>query len=176
MTYSLNSRLPGIHELRCTTPTARAYQYVSQGASQIRAALNGNDSRFIVICGPCSIHSRDAALRYAENLESLSRAVSDGVILIMRTYFEKPRTQYAWKGFFHQPSVCGELDLATGIALGRQILIEIVEMGVSTGTEILSPSLVEYYEDLISWGCIGARTVESQTHRELASSMNIPIG
>ena len=176
MAYHITKTLPTLDESTALTDKSLITPFIQSNADTIRRILNGQDHRKMIICGPCSIHSRASALMYAERMQKLSAEVQDTLFLVMRTYFEKPRTQYAWKGFFHQPSVTGPLDLTQGLTEARSILLEIAAMGVATGAEILTPALATYYEDLISWGCIGARTSESQTHREIASSLSIPVG
>ena len=176
MAYQITHSLAPLEALRSVPLSAQIKRDITSHREVIRRILSGEDHRKLVICGPCSIHSRSSALSYAERLKVLADEVADSLFLVMRNYFEKPRTQYAWKGFLHQPSVTGEVNVLEGIAQAREILIKVAEIGVPAGTEVLSPTLISYFEDLISWACIGARTSESQTHREVASSLEVPVG
>ena len=176
MAYHTTHSLAPLEALRSAPLSAKITREITSHRETIKHILSGEDKRKLIICGPCSIHSHDSAVTYAERLKSLADEVSDSLFLVMRNYFEKPRTQYAWKGFLHQPSVTGEANLLAGITQAREILIDVAKVGVPAGTEVLSPSLISYFEDLISWACIGARTSESQTHREIASSLEVPVG
>ncbi len=149
---------------------------VSAGRNDIKAILEGKDDRLLVIVGPCSIHDYDSALEYAQRLRKLSLAVSDRICLVMRCYFEKPRTALGWKGLINDPSLDGSCDIAAGIALVRRILLDITALGVPVATEALEPNLANYYQDLVSWTAIGARTAESQLHRQFASGLSSPVG
>jgi len=130
----------------------------------------------LVVVGPCSIHDPEAALDYARRLAVVSREVADRYFLVMRVYFEKPRTTTGWKGLINDPFLDDSCDMAHGIALARKLLLDIVDLGLPTGTEFLDPIIPQYIADLISWAAIGARTTESQTHRELASGLSMPVG
>ena len=153
-----------------STPGIRAC--VANGRDAIRRVIRGADQdRLIVIVGPCSIHSERGALEYAEKLARLSRRTDSNLVLLMRTYFEKPRTRTGWKGLLNDPDLDGRCDLAKGLRLARQILLEINELGLPCATEFLDPLAAPYLQDLVSWAAIGARTSESQTHRELASDL-----
>ena len=176
MAYQITHSLAQLEVLKSDPLSVQITQDIASHRETIKRVLSGEDQRKLVICGPCSIHSRDSAVSYAERLKVLADEVADSLFLVMRNYFEKPRTQYAWKGFLHQPSVTGEVDLISGIKQAREILVEVAHIGIPAGTEVLSPSLISYFEDLISWACIGARTSESQTHREIASSLEVPVG
>lgn len=149
---------------------------VRRGRDQARAILNGEDDRLLVVIGPCSIHDPAAALEYARRLAALSKEVEDRYCVIMRVYFEKPRTTVGWKGLINDPLMDDSCDMAHGIALARQILLEITALGLPAGTEFLDPIIPQYIADLISWSAIGARTTESQTHREMASGLSMPVG
>lgn len=154
----------------------KARETVVKGRAGIEAILDGKDDRKIVIVGPCSIHDADAALEYARKLKVLSEKVEDKLLIVMRTYFEKPRTTVGWKGFIYDPYLDDSYSLREGVVLARKLLAEINEMGLPTATEVLGPIIIQYYADLICWSGIGARTAESQTHRELASGLSMPVG
>ena len=142
-------------------------------ASQI---LHGKDDRVIVICGPCSIHDPESALEYAQLLKKAKDSLNSNLLIIMRVYFEKPRTTVGWKGLINDPDINESYDANKGLKLARKILRDITAMGLPVGTEFLDPISPQYVADLISWGAIGARTAESQSHRELASGLSCPIG
>ena len=144
---------------------------------EIRDLLTGEDSdRLLVIIGPCSIHDPDAAFEYAEKLKVLADRTKDHLLLVMRTYFEKPRTTVGWKGLLNDPHLDGSCDVAEGLEMGRQILLKVSELGLGCAVEVLDPVTPQYLADLISWAAIGARTIESQTHREMASGLSMPVG
>ena len=136
----------------------------------------GNDDRLIVIVGPCSIHDIKAAKEYALKLQSLQKEVEKSIYIIMRVYFEKPRTTVGWKGLISDPDMDNTLDVEKGLRQGRELLVWLAEEGVPTGTEALNPITPQYLADLISWCAIGARTTESQTHREMSSGLSMPVG
>lgn len=164
---SLRTRLP---------LTEKAAQTVFEGRKEVEAILRGEDQRKLIVVGPCSIHDRKAALEYAERLAELREKVADKYVIVMRAYFEKPRTTVGWKGFVYDPFLDGSYNLEKGVELARELLIEINELGLPTATEVLGPVVIQYYSDLITWSAIGARTTESQTHRELASGLSMPVG
>ena len=149
---------------------------VLEGRRQIQAVLRGDDPRFLVIVGPCSIHDEKAALDYAERLKKLSDEISDHVLLVMRVYFEKPRTTVGWKGLLYDPNLDDTFDINEGLRRARTLLTKIGEMGVFTGTEFLDPIVPQYLAGMVSWAAIGARTTESQTHRQMASGLSMPVG
>ncbi len=149
---------------------------VLRGREQARAILRGEDDRLLVIAGPCSIHDPEAALDYARRLATLSREVAGNCLVVMRVYFEKPRTTVGWKGLINDPLMDDSCDMAHGIALARKTLLDITDLGLPAGTEFLDPIIPQYIADLISWSAIGARTTESQTHREMASGLSMPVG
>lgn len=149
---------------------------VQRGREQARAILRGEDDRLLVVVGPCSIHDPEAALDYARRLAALSKEVSDRYLIVMRVYFEKPRTTVGWKGLINDPLMNDSCDMAHGIALARKILLDVTNLGLPAGTEFLDPIIPQYIDDLISWSAIGARTTESQTHREMASGLSMPVG
>jgi len=152
---------------------------VADSRRDIRAILRGDDPRLIVITGPCSIHDPDAALDYALRLSQLARELKDTLLLIMRVYFEKPRTTTGWKGLINDPHLDGTFHIEEGIRIARELLLKIAdpaEYGLPIATEALDPIMPQYLQDLIAWSAIGARTVESQTHREMASGLSCPVG
>lgn len=149
---------------------------VISARDQMKRILRKEDSRLVVIVGPCSIHDEASALEYARRLAELSKEVGDQLVLVMRTYFEKPRTTIGWKGLINDPHLDGTYDMALGLRIARELLLRINEMGLPTATEVLDPIVPQYIDDLQSWAAIGARTTESQTHRELASGLSMPVG
>ena len=156
--------------------TEAAARTVLAGRQAVRAILERKDPRLFVVVGPCSIHDLKAALDYATRLRKLSHEVRDAMLLVMRVYFEKPRTSLGWKGFINDPRMDDSFRMEEGLLLGRQLLMQIAEMGVPTGSEALDPISPQYLSELISWYAIGARTSESQTHREMASGLSAPVG
>ena len=148
---------------------------VQLGRDQVRNILNGQDSRLMIIVGPCSIHDEEAALEYARRLVDLSQRLSGRMLIVMRVYFEKPRTTIGWKGYIYDPYLDGTLDIETGLHRARALLLKVGEMGMYAGTEFLDPVLPQYLADLITWSTIGARTTESQTHRQMASGLSMPV-
>jgi 3-deoxy-7-phosphoheptulonate synthase len=154
----------------------RAADVVFRARQEIQALLEGRDPRKLVIVGPCSIHDPKAALDYAARLLELRESVSDALLLVMRVYFEKPRTTVGWKGLINDPHLDGSYDIPTGIRTARGLLREIAELGLPAATEMLDPIIPQYIADLVSWTAIGARTTESQTHREMASGLSMPVG
>ena len=153
-----------------------AARFIDGSRRAIEAILSGSDSRLLVVVGPCSIHDPKAALEYAQRLLQLSQRVSDRLFLVMRVYFEKPRTVVGWKGLINDPDMDGSYHINKGLRLARELLVEIAALGIPAGTEFLDTTFGQFYADLISWGAIGARTVESQVHRELASGLSVPVG
>ena len=142
----------------------------------IRNIMDGKDKRFLIITGPCSIHNPKEAMEYAVRLASLNNTVQDKLMLIMRVYFEKPRTTTGWKGLIYDPDLNGSYNMAKGLYNARQLLLKIDKIGLPTATEILDPVTAQYIADLIAWAAIGARTTGSQTHRQLASGLSMPVG
>ena len=164
-------------DLRQVFPlSAASSACVSSSRAAIIRILRGEDKRLMVVVGPCSIHDTKGALEYAERLAALSKEVSEELLLIMRVYFEKPRTTIGWKGLINDPDMDGSHLISKGLGIARGLLCKINEMGLAVATEMLDPISPEYLADLLSWGAIGARTTESQTHRELASGLSFPIG
>ena len=146
------------------------------GRQAVERVLSGDDPRLLVVIGPCSIHDPDAARDYAAKLLELSQKVADRLLVVMRVYFEKPRTTVGWKGLINDPHLDGSFDVATGLRLARGLLIEIAQLGLSTATEFLEPITPQYIADTIVLGAIGARTTESPTHRQMASGLSMPVG
>jgi len=142
----------------------------------IHRILHGEDDRLLVIVGPCSIHNPDAALEYARRLKVIREELAEDLLIVMRVYFEKPRTTVGWKGLINDPNLDGTFEINKGIRLARKLLADINDMGVPAGTEFLDLITPQYFADLVSWGAIGARTTESQGHRELASGLSCPVG
>lgn len=156
--------------------TEEAYQSVLKGRETVRNILDGTDKRLFVVIGPCSIHDPKAAHEYADRLKALSEKVQDTLYLVMRVYFEKPRTTVGWKGLINDPDMNDSFDIEKGLRLGRKLLLELNEKGLPCATEALDPNSPQYLQDLISWSAIGARTTESQTHREMSSGLSSPVG
>lgn len=156
--------------------TDQAAETVLKGREAVRSILDGSDSRVFLVVGPCSIHDSKAALEYAERLKQLADQVADAFVIVMRTYFEKPRTTSGWKGFINDPFLDDSFRIDEGLRRARKLLLEINTIGVPVGTEALDPVCPQYLDDLITWNAIGARTVESQTHREMASGLSTPVG
>ena len=151
-------------------------QQIQQQRQQIQNILSGQDQRLMVITGPCSIHDPKAAREYAQKLKDIQAQVEDQILLVMRAYIEKPRTTVGWKGYMYDPSLDGSADMATGIFASRELYLELIEMGLPLASEILNPMATAYFDDLLAWGAIGARTSESQIHREIASLMPYSMG
>ena len=145
-----------------------------------RAAIEkieaGTDQRMVMLVGPCSIHDEEAGLEYAKRLAVLAEEVKDRILVVMRVYFEKPRTTVGWKGLINDPNLDGTFDIQTGLERARAFLVQVLSLGLPAGTEFLDPFTPQYLADLISWGAIGARTTESQTHRQMASGLSMPVG
>ncbi|AXP02616.1 3-deoxy-7-phosphoheptulonate synthase [Pseudomonas fluorescens] len=174
---ALTLRLPSSLQLKHQLPLSTALsQQVSAHRQAIRAILDGEDSRLLVIVGPCSIHDPKSALEYAANLARVAHEVSDSMLLVMRAYVEKPRTTVGWKGLAYDPGLDGSDDMATGLTLSRELMREMLQLGLPVATELLQPMAASYFDDLLSWVAIGARTTESQIHREMASGLGMPVG
>jgi 3-deoxy-7-phosphoheptulonate synthase len=167
---------PPAHLLREFPATPKAATTTYETRQAIHRILHGADDRLLVIVGPCSIHDYDAAMEYARRLHGEQQRLADDLLLVMRVYFEKPRTTVGWKGLINDPYLDGSFKINEGLRLARHLLWEINEMGLPAGTEFLDMITPQYIADLISWGAIGARTTESQVHRELASGLSCPVG
>lgn len=164
-------------ELRTRYPRSEsATQTVEAGRSSVEAILDGHDNRLLAVVGPCSIHDVDTAKEYAQKLMGLRERVSDQIELIMRVYFEKPRTTVGWKGLINDPHLDDSFDIETGLSRARELLVWLAELGMPTGTEALDPISPQYLSDLFTWSAIGARTTESQTHREMSSGLSTAVG
>lgn len=169
--------LPTPRELADQFPLADELSaVVERGRSEVRAVLDGVDDRLLVIVGPCSIHDPEAALEYAGRLAAEADRHRSDLLVVMRTYFEKPRTTIGWKGLVNDPHLDGSHDIATGLRTARRLLREITALGLPTATEFLEPISPQYLADLVSWGAIGARTSESQIHRQMVSGLSMPVG
>ncbi|MEO2015533.1 MAG: 3-deoxy-7-phosphoheptulonate synthase [Fuerstiella sp.] len=151
-------------------------KFVYDSREAVKRILKGEDRRLIAIVGPCSIHNRDIAIEYASRLAPLAAEVSERIVVVMRVYFEKPRTTVGWKGLINDPHLNGTFDLATGVGMAREILLEVNKAGVPAATEMLEPITPQYIADLITVASIGARTTESPTHRQMASGLSMPVG
>jgi len=154
----------------------KAKAVVTQGRETVRNILDGKDHRIMVVIGPCSIHDVKAAKDYASRLKALADEVSDTIFVVMRVYFEKPRTTVGWKGLINDPHLNDSFKIQEGLHIGRQLLLDVAEMGLPASTEALDPISPQYLQDLIVWSAIGARTTESQTHREMASGLSSAVG
>ncbi len=154
----------------------KAYETVLKGRKEVEAILDHKDKRLFVVVGPCSIHDPQSAYEYATKLKKLSAMVQSNLLVIMRVYFEKPRTTIGWKGLINDPDMNDSFHIEKGILLARRLLLKFNEMGLPCATEALDPIIPQYLSDLISWSAIGARTTESQTHRELASGLSMAVG
>lgn len=163
-----------IHRELPITDTAAAL--VADTRNRIRNILQHEDRRLLVIVGPCSIHDIHAAYEYGEKLAMLRKELEDELEIVMRVYFEKPRTTIGWKGLINDPHLNNSYDINTGLRLARKILLDLAQLGLPAATELLDPIIPQYIADVISWTAIGARTTESQTHREMASGLSMPIG
>ena len=151
-------------------------EQVQNHRQAIENILNGTDERLMIITGPCSIHDPKAVLEYAEKLIELQKSVADKILFVMRAYIEKPRTTVGWKGFLYDPNLDGSADMQLGLERSRQLYLDIIELGLPISSEILSPMATAYFDDLLAWGAVGARTSESQIHREISSQMPYSIG
>ena len=156
--------------------TLAANRTVVASRAAVQQILSGEDRRLLAIVGPCSIHDEAAAWEYAQRLHALAGELADRLCLVMRVYFEKPRTIVGWKGLLYDPHLDGSFDIEAGIRTGRRLLLRITEFGLPAGTEMLDPITPQYIADLVTWAAIGARTTESQTHRQMASGLSMPVG
>jgi 3-deoxy-7-phosphoheptulonate synthase len=170
-------RLPTPRELKAQSPTPDAVNaMVAHSRERIIRILRREDPRLLVVVGPCSIHDVKSALEYAARLAALQKEVAGKMEIVMRVYFEKPRTTIGWKGLINDPHLDGSQDIETGLQIARKLLLDITGLGLPAATEFLDPIVPQYIADLISWAAIGARTTESQTHREMASGLSMPVG
>lgn len=174
---SSNLALPSPVELLQKLPRADSHaDFIVQSRQAIREIIFGSDPRLLVVVGPCSIHDTAAGLEYAERLAKLADQVKDKMLLVMRVYFEKPRTTVGWKGLIMDPRLDGSNRIEEGLETARRFLSDIIAIGIPTATELLDPITPQYIADLVCWSAIGARTTESQTHRQMASGLSMPIG
>jgi len=165
------------NELKVELPlTEKADATVAAAREQVAAILTKQDRRLLVVVGPCSIHDREAALEYAGRLSVLQRELAERLLIVMRVYYEKPRTTVGWKGLINDPNLDGSYDVDKGLRKAREILLRVNEMGLPAGSELLEPVIPQYIADLLACASIGARTSESQTHREMASGLSMPVG
>jgi 3-deoxy-7-phosphoheptulonate synthase len=162
-----------LEELPVTAPVEAV---VERSRARLAAVLHGADDRLIAVVGPCSIHDHDQAMQYARLLQSAADELGDALVVVMRVYFEKPRTTVGWKGYINDPRLDGSFRINEGLHRARQLLLDIAATGLPAGTEFLDLLSPQYYSDLIAWGAIGARTTESQSHRQLASGLSCPVG
>ena len=158
------------------SPSEKGFATIIKARNQIKNILNKSDNKFMIVVGPCSIHDIEAAKEYATRLKNLSSSLSANCLIVMRVYFEKPRTVIGWKGLINDPDLDGSFKINKGIRIARKLLIDLAEMEIPCGHEFLDLVSPQYVSDLISWGAIGARTTESQSHRELASGLSCPVG
>jgi 3-deoxy-7-phosphoheptulonate synthase len=150
--------------------------FIEEKRREVAAVVHGTDPRLLVVVGPCSIHDRDQALEYARRLRALSRELHEDLLVVMRVYFEKPRTTVGWKGYINDPRLDGSFRINEGLRRAREVLLEVAKLGLPAGTEFLDLLSPQYIADLVCWGAIGARTTESPSHRQLASGMSCPVG
>lgn len=180
-TFNLNidriEALPTPLSLKEEIPISdKAAEIVLESRKEVEDIIVGKDKRLLAIVGPCSIHDTDLAMDYAKKLLKLRKEVEDKIAIVMRVYFEKPRTVLGWKGLISDPHLDGSFDMVTGLRKARKLLLDINELGLACATELLDPVIPQYTSDLITWAAIGARTTESQTHREMASGLSMPVG
>ena len=172
-----NKRLQPPRVIKTALPmTEHANRTVVEARTAVQNILAQRDPRLLVVVGPCSIHDPKGAMEYAHNLVGLNREVSDQMFLVMRVYFEKPRTTIGWKGLINDPHMNNSCEIEDGLRIARKLLLDINELGLPAATEFLDPIVPQYIDDLIAWAAIGARTTESQTHREMASGLSMPVG
>src|SRR3954463_13116750 len=149
---------------------------IAEARAEVARIVTGEDDRLVIVVGPCSIHDPDAGIDYAKRLKPVADALSADLKIVMRTYFEKPRTTVGWKGLINDPKLDGSFSINQGLRVARKFLLDVVELGMPRGTEFLDPISPQFMADLVAWGAIGARTTESQVHRELASGLSMPVG
>ncbi|MEM9227522.1 MAG: 3-deoxy-7-phosphoheptulonate synthase, partial [Verrucomicrobiota bacterium] len=169
--------LPSPEALLNEIPRTPAQQaFVANARQQIHRIIFGDDKRLLLVVGPCSIHDIEAGREYAHKLAVLAEEVKDRILVVMRVYYEKPRTTVGWKGLIMDPQLDGSYDIPAGLRLARSFLREVIDIGLPTATELLDPITPQYIADLVCWSAIGARTTESQTHRQMASGLSMPLG
>ena len=171
------SPLPTPTEILGEMPLGAAREaLVERSRGDVADVLAGRDDRLLVVVGPCSVHDTEAALDYARRLAALSEELAEDLLIVMRVYFEKPRTTVGWKGLINDPALDGSYDIPRGLRTARKLLLDVVDLGLPVGTEFLEPTSPQYIADAVSWGAIGARTTESQVHRQLVSGLSMPVG
>ncbi|HUR89497.1 MAG TPA: 3-deoxy-7-phosphoheptulonate synthase [Ramlibacter sp.] len=169
--------LPSPAQLQAELPCSETQaDFISHSRGIVRRIVRGDDRRLLVIVGPCSIHEPESAIEYAQRLHDVSQRLGEAIFPVMRVYFEKPRTRMGWKGLIYDPTLDGEGDIGAGLRAARRILLECARIGVPAASEILDLATPQYYAELLSWGAIGARTVESPLHRQMASALSAPLG
>lgn len=169
--------LPTPGQIKADLPETQAVaDLVTQSRTAVQNILAGTDERCLIITGPCSVHDPQAILEYAERLKGLQERVQDRAFLVMRAYFEKPRTTLGWKGLLYDPHLDDSCDIAQGLQLCRKLLLDILQLGVPVATEFLEPIVPHYMADLVTWAAVGARTTESQIHRQMVSGLSMPVG
>lgn len=170
-------KTPSPQELKnALVVSAELASQIEHQRQQIRDILSGHDSRLLLVVGPCSVHDEDAVLEYAERLQSLNHEVQSRILIVMRAYVEKPRTSVGWKGYAYDPLRSGQGDMALGLEKSRRMMLRVAQLGLPIATEALNPLVMQYLDDLVSWTAIGARTSESQIHREMVSYLSMPVG
>ena len=169
--------LPTPHEVRAELPLPeRSAELVDRSRREVQEVLRGEDDRLLVVVGPCSVHDPVAALEYAHRLAAVARRLEDDLLVVMRVYFEKPRTTTGWKGLVNDPDLDGSYDIPRGLRLGRRVLLDVLAAGVPAACEFLETTTPQYLSDAVTYGAVGARTVESQVHRQLVSGLSMPVG
>jgi len=175
--HGIGQRLPTAFELRQALPPTLSLQArIGHQRQQVRDILDGRDARLLVIAGPCSLHDPESALEYGARLATLADALQDELLIVMRAYIEKPRTTVGWKGLLYDPRLDGSDDMLLGLTLSRELMVSLAELGLPLAGELLQPMATAYFEDLLTWGAVGARTTESQVHREMVSGLSLPVG
>ena len=171
------SEIPSPHDVLTEFPLgARRAERVARDRDEIADILAGRDDRLLVVVGPCSVHDPEAALDYAGRLATVAEELADRLKIVMRVYFEKPRTTIGWKGLINDPGMDNTFDVTRGLRTARQLLLDVIDIGLPVGCEFLEPTSPQYIADAVAWGAIGARTTESQVHRQLASGLSMPVG
>ena len=171
------SPLPTPTEILGELPLGPAKEaLVERSRAEVADVLAGRDNRLLVVVGPCSVHDTGAALEYAARLAALAEETAEDLLIVMRVYFEKPRTTVGWKGLINDPALDGSYDIPRGLRTARKLLLDVLDLGLPVGTEFLEPTSPQYIADAVSWGAIGARTTESQVHRQLVSGLSMPVG
>jgi 3-deoxy-7-phosphoheptulonate synthase len=173
----VGQRLPSAFELRQALPLPEQRRaQIADHRRQVRDILAGHDARLLVIAGPCSLHDPKAALEYGARLAALAHELQDELLIVMRAYAEKPRTTVGWKGLLYDPRLDGSNDMLLGLTLSRELMLTLLGLGLPLASELLQPMATAYFDDLLAWGAVGARTTESQVHREMASALQLPVG